>query len=97
MKYYSEILNKAFDTEKECAKAEKIYEQEQAKAKALAEQKASDRKAAAEKVEAARKAAVEANKAYREALNEFCSQYGTFHSSIAVNDIDDLFNWFFRF
>jgi len=97
MKYYSETLKKAFDTEKECLAAEKAYEDEQSKAKALAEKKNADRKAAAEKVEQARIAAVNANKAYKEALADFCEKHGTFHASYSGQDINDLFDWFFKF
>lgn len=97
MIYVSEITGKKYATEKECLEAEKAYAIEQKKAQELAEKKNADRKAAAEKVESARKAAVEANKVYREALNEFCKTYGAFHSTYNLSDVDDLFNWFFRF
>ena len=47
MKYYSEILNKTFNTDVECLEAEKAYEDAKAKAaevKAASEAKASKRK-----------------------------------------------------
>ena len=99
MKYYSEKLNKVFNTERECMDAEfKAKEQENlekiAKEKALREEKekkealAAERKEMAEKVETARKAYLEAQKAYRTELEAFCKKYGTYHFSL--NNLEDI-------
>lgn len=101
MKYYSEKLNKVFDTERECMEAEfKIKEQENLariqKEKALREEKekkealAAERKEMAEKVETARKAYLEAQKAYKAELDKFIKTYGSFHMSWSANDIKSI-------
>ena len=71
MKYYSEILNKNFDTEKELVKAEKDYAEAEAKkaeAKALVAKES-------EKVQDAFKARNAARKAYNEKLVELRKEY----------------------
>lgn len=109
MKYYSEKLNKVFNTEKECMDAEfKAKEKENleriAKEKALREEKekkeqlAAERKADADKVEAAHKAMVDAQKTYRDVLNSFIEKYGSYHLSLsgadAIPHLFDIFNLF---
>lgn len=104
MKYYSEKLNKVFNTERECMDAEfKAKEQENlekiAKEKALREEKekkealAAERKEMAEKVETARKAYLEAQKAYRTELEAFCKKYGTYHYTVSdADEVPSLFD-----
>lgn len=98
MKYYSEQLNKVFDTEKACLDAELEAREKAAREKELkekAEQKAKEEKAklaaerkdAAAKVDAARKEMQEAQRKYRKALENFCKTYGAYHFS--SNKIDD--------
>ena len=77
MKYYSEILNKNFDTEKELVQAEEKHKAEQAKkeeAKALVKKESSEVEDAFKARNAARKdynvKLVEARKAYNEALRK---------------------------
>lgn len=108
MKYFSEKLNKVFDTERECMEAEfkvKVQEntekikkeRELALAKEKKEKEVAERKACAEKVEAARKAYLEAQKAYRAELDKFIKTYGSFHMSWSANDmksIEDLLDTF---
>jgi len=106
MKYYSEKLNKVFDTERECMEAEfKVKEQENLariqKEKALREEKekkealAAERKAMADKVETARKAYLEAQKAYRNELEAFCKKYGTYHYTVTdADEVPSLFDVF---
>lgn len=81
MKYYSERLNKVFDTEKECVVAEQEYAAEQKAKKEREAAKKQERATAAAKVEEARKAMVEAQNAYRKELESFCKQFGTYHYS----------------
>lgn len=106
MKYYSEKLNKVFDTERECMEAEfKVKEQENLariqKEKALREEKekkealAAERKIMADKVETARKAYLEAQKAYRNELEAFCKKYGTYHYTVTdADEVPSLFDVF---
>lgn len=71
MKYFSEILNKNFDTEKELVKAEEEHKAEQAKkaeAKALIKKESED-------VEKAFKIRNEARRAYNEKLIELRKAY----------------------
>ena len=99
MKYVSEITKKAYDTEKECLEAEKIFQEKQEKALVEKKKKDAERTSRAKEVEDAYKAAVEANKAYREILNQFVRDYGSFHMTYSgtSNLIDDVFNSVFRF
>ena len=89
MKYYSEILNKNFDTEKELVKAEEEHKAEQAKKE---EAKLAVKKESAE-VEEAFKAILEAQKAYNEKLDAFKKDYGSFHMTIRTGE-DNPFNLF---
>lgn len=76
--YFSEDLNKSFETEEECLKAEKENEEKLALVKAEKE----ERKKEAEEVT---KAFEEANKAYKEAqekLNAFVKKHGSFHTTL---------------
>lgn len=105
MKYYSERLNKFYDTAIDCEKAEfeakekenreKIQkEREVALAKEKKEKALAERKAAAEKVDTARKAMTEAQNAYRKELENFIEKYGTYHYSTSNPDeIPNLFDW----
>lgn len=109
MKYYSEKLNKFYDTPDACERAEfeakekenleKIKkEREVALAKQQKEAALAERKAAAEKVESARKAYLEAQKKYRAELEGFCKKYGTYHySTNSADEIPSLFDWFGNF
>ena len=105
MKYYSEKLNKFYDTPDACERAEfeakekenleKIKkEREVALAKEQKEKAMAERKAAAEKVDTARKAMTEAQNAYRKELEGFIEKYGTYHYSTSdPNEIPNLFDW----
>ena len=105
MKYYSEKLNKFYDTPDACQRAEfeakekenleKIRkEREVALAKEKKEKALAERKEAAEKVDVARKALVKAQHEYRKVLEDFCSKYGTYHySTDNADDIPNLFDW----
>ena len=104
MRYYSDKLNKVFDTAEACEKAEiaakeqenleKIKrEREERERKELREKEASERKALAEKVEAARKEMVAAQKKYRDAIGAFCDKYGSYHTTVTgIDAIPTLFN-----
>lgn len=104
MKYYSEKLNRLFETQVDCEKAEfeakeaenreKILaERKAAEVKAQKEKEAAERKAMAAEVETARKNMVAAQKAYKEAIETFTKKYGSYHyTSHSVDDIPTLFD-----
>lgn len=101
MKYYSELINKVFDTQAECEQAEEAL---------VAKQKAEEEKQLALKNEreARSKEVVEAFKKAREAeaeaqklLKEFVKDYGSFHMSYngksSIPSMFDVLNDFFWF
>lgn len=99
MKYYSEHLDKIFDSIEQCKAAEdalRAKEEEKKKAeeqKRIEEQKKSEeRKEMAHKVEEARKVMTEAQVAYRKILGEFIEKYGSYHyTTKALEEIPHLF------
>lgn len=103
--FLSEKLNKYFDSEEECNKAEKEHEEKLALVKAeqekkleLEKQKKAERKERAEAVTQAFKDADEAYKHAKDLLNEFVREYGSFHTSYTTKDLvptRSLFDIFF--
>lgn len=85
-KYYSEVLNKTFDTEEACANAEAKYKEEHSKELALKE----ERKTAAAEVEKLYKEANDKLKEANKALSDFCSKYGSYHKTYTRTDIPTL-------
>lgn len=67
MKYFSELLNKPFDTEADCIKAEKEYKEEQSKISKQLEAALAEKKA---KEEAEQKSKKELSKVIEEATKE---------------------------
>ena len=96
MKYYSEVLNKTFDSEKECLSAElKAKQEKEAKERAEAE-KRNARAADAKVVEEARKNMVQAQENYENVLNQFIQKYGSYHFSVdSDKDLPRLFESIF--
>jgi Skp family chaperone for outer membrane proteins len=92
MKYYSEKLNKLFETEKELISAEKAHDDEVANQKKAKEAAAAERKARAAEVEKAREAKNEACKHYNEVLEAFLKDYGSYHQTIRTSEDYD---WIF--
>ena len=89
MKYYSEKLNKLFETENELVSAEKAHDDEVAKQKKAKEAAAAERKARAEEVEKAREAKNKACKHYNEVLEAFLKDFGPYHQTIkTTKDLD---------
>ena len=100
MKYFSEVLNKAFETEKECLNAEQ--EAFVAKKKAELEEKAKKeaRAARAAEVEQALKDVKAAEKKADELLKAFVKDYGSYHTTLKGADayipsFTSLFDLFF--
>ena len=71
MKYYSETLDKLFDSEAELKKAENTALEEKKRKQALKDERAKRAKEVDEAIEHA-----------SDLLNKFIEDYGTFHSSI---------------
>lgn len=95
MKFYSEKLDKLFNSQEECVQAEKEHDariaEEQAKKEALTEQRAKR----AKEVEELYKAAIEAKQTYDKALQAFLKDYGSFHATFKTTDpFFGLFDWF---
>lgn len=111
MKYYSDVTNTLYDSEKACLEAEfKVKEKENREkilreraareAKEKQEKLAAERKTRAAEVDEARKAMVAAQSKYREVLEAFVRDYGTYHLSLNGEDakglIPTLFDNFFN-
>ena len=95
MKYFSEKLNKVFDTEKACVEAEMAHDktvaEAEAKKKALADERANRAKA----VEELYDKAVKAKQEYDKALQGFLKDYGSFHATFKTTDpFFGIFDWF---
>ena len=95
MKYYSEVLNKTFDSETECLEAETKYTEKKAKEEKQKELVNAKRKERAKEVEAAYDAVLEVQKKYAELRNKFIQDYGSWHMTIstpnAFSFLEDLF------
>lgn len=98
MKYYSETLRKAFDSEKECLEAEESFQKAQAAEQAKKEALANTRKARAKEVEDAYKAVLDAQKVYNDLRIKFIQDYGSYHMTISSkNDLfDNIWESFIR-
>lgn len=95
MKFYSEKLNKLFDTQDACAQAEAAHEKALAEAEAAKKAKADARTERAKKVEELYHAAVNAKKAYDAELKKFLNDYGSFHVTFKnVDPFFSIFDWF---
>lgn len=81
MKFYSEQLDKVFDTQEACEKAEAAFQEKmEAEKKARAEKKA-ERAERAKEVNEAFKEYVDAEKRYTELRNAFIKDYGYWHTT----------------
>lgn len=109
MKYWSEKLQKLYDSAEACQKEEfeakekenreRAQKEREARLKKEKEEKLTvERKARAAEVEEARKTMVAAQHKYRELLEAFTEDYGTFHLSLTGEDakraIPTLFDFF---
>ncbi len=87
MKYYSEKLDKLFDSEKALATAEDQHEVEQAAKAAKEDKLKKERKQRAAEVD-------EAYTKYMKLLNAFVQDYGYYHKTYSS---DGLFSDFFKY
>ena len=103
MKYYSEELNRTFDTEDECRDAETEYLNKIAEAKKQKEALKAEKKSRADEVSDSFKAYKEAEKKYIELRNQFIKDYGYYHMTYSDSEdtsdfdlrgvLDELFNF----
>lgn len=95
MKFYSESLNKMFDSADACAEAESTHEKALAEAEAKKKALADERANRAKEVEELYKIAVEAKKNYDVKLREFLNDYHSFHATFRnVDPFFSLLDWF---
>lgn len=95
MKFYSEKLNKLFDTQELCAQAESEHDKAVAEAEAKKKALADERATRAKKVEELYKQAVQAKQEYDKALQDFLTDYGSFHTTFKTTDpFFNIFDWF---
>lgn len=100
MKFYSEKLNKLYETQEALEKAEAEKEAKELEAKKAAEKRNAERKDAAHLVDEKRKIAWNAYKEYHDALKDFCSKYDSYHYSLKDDDLKNsdwytLLKWLF--
>lgn len=88
MKYYSQMLNKLFDTQADLILAEKKTKEAEAQKIAEEQTKKEQRTKRAKEVEEALKAAEQANAKAMELLRKFTQDYGSFHMSYTKDDVD---------
>lgn len=88
MKFYSEKLDKLFDSEKLLTEAENQYDVEQAAKAAKEDKLKKERKQRAKEVD-------EAYKHYMDLLNAFLKDYKTYHVSFRSDD--GMFTDFFKY
>ena len=105
MKYYSELTQKVYDTEKDCAKAEKEFKEAQAaklraeEEKRLVEKKKQEERAAdAKVVEQKFEEMFRVQKECREVVDAFVKKHGSYHfSTNSTEKIPYLFGTLFDF
>lgn len=81
MKYYSEITNRTYNTEKECIEAEQAIIKAREEKKAKEERLSKERAERAKIVDEKRIAYVKALEDYREEVQKFVKDYGSYHMS----------------
>jgi len=79
MKYFSEKLNKVFESEEECVEAENKFELAKQEKEEKERQLAETRKERAHEIEDAWKKVVDDRKEYMKLVDNFVKDYGSFH------------------
>lgn len=93
-RYYSDITNKLYDSMDDLEEAEKKIITKREEKRVAEQRRADERKVRAQEIDELQKTYVEARKAYTEALEKFCNDYGTFHTSISSDNLFDfLWSW----
>ena len=86
MKFYSEKLDRLFDSQKSCDEAEEAHEKALAEAEAKKKALTEKRTERAKEVENLYKEASEATKKYETALRQFIKDYGSYHTTFKTSD-----------
>lgn len=100
MKFYSDKLQKLYDTQEECAEAERIAQEKEDAEKTRKSKLKAERAKRAEEIETAYKVKREADKRYSELVNNFIKDYGCYHYTYRdvdeqlYEDLGDLINLF---
>ena len=95
MKYYSEITNRTYNTEKECIEAEQAIVKARDAKKAKEEKLSKERAERAKSVDEKRIAYVKALEDYREEVQKFVKDYGSYHMSYSSKSPLSLFDMLF--
>ena len=95
MKYYSEITNRTYNTEKECIEAEQAIIKAREEKKAKEEKLSKERAERAKSVDEKRIAYVKALEDYREEVQKFVKDYGSYHMSYSSKSPLSLFDMLF--
>ena len=94
MKYYSEVLNKFYDSAAEVLSAEEAHQKKIAEEEAKKKELATTRKTRADEVEKAYKEAAEAKKKADDLLASFCKDYGAYYKTYKEGEkVPSLFDW----
>ena len=98
MRYYSDVTQQFYETEKACLKAEQAHTAAARKKEEEERRKSEERKARAQEVENARQALDEARRKYDKLLADFCKDYGSYHYSISTpTSLSDYLETLFKF
>lgn len=81
MKYFSEKLNKLFETAEACAEAEEAHDKAIAEAEAKKKALAETRAERAKEIDRLYEEMIKAQKAHAKAVNDFVKDYGSYHKT----------------
>jgi uncharacterized protein YecT (DUF1311 family) len=85
MQYYSKKLNKLYDTEAECVKAESDYDKSQKEYGAKVAKLNDERGPRAKELEEAAKDVIKAQQHYYDLRDKFLHDYGSYHWTVTTS------------
>ena len=86
MKYFSEKLNKVFESEKECEEAENKFELAKQEKEEKEKRLTQERKERAHEIEEQYKKIMDDRKEYRRLVDDFIRDYGSFHCTFKSSE-----------
>ena len=86
MKYFSEKLNKVFESEEECVEAENKFELAKQEKEEKEKRLTQERKERAHEIEEQYKKIMDDRKEYRKMVDDFIRDYGSFHCTFKNNE-----------
>lgn len=86
MKYFSEKLNKVFESEQECVEAENKFELAKQEKEEKEKRLTQERKERAHEIEEQYKKIMDDRKEYRKMVDDFIRDYGSFHCTFKSNE-----------